>query len=80
MLIGVETPIHNNDALRVFELRVFVGENLYLIKPMQRRFWLRVAALADGDGIALDLQQTITSKRRRSAGLSVSLRSRPRPG
>ena len=40
-------------------IRVFVGENLYLVKPLQKRFWLRSAALADADSIALDLQDAI---------------------
>lgn len=38
------------------DFRIFDGKHLYLIKPMQRRFWLRAAALADASAIALDLQ------------------------
>jgi hypothetical protein len=38
------------------DLRVFAGKHLYLIKPMQLRFWLRTSALADADSIAMDLQ------------------------
>ena len=38
------------------DIRVFSGRDLYLIKPMQRRFWLRSAALSDADAIAGDLQ------------------------
>lgn len=49
-------------------VRVFVGASLYLIKPMQLRFWLRTAALADADEIALDLQQAITTPESRSVG------------
>jgi hypothetical protein len=41
------------------DLRVFIGKNLYLVKPMQRRFWLQSTALSDGDAIAADLQQSI---------------------
>jgi hypothetical protein len=63
----INQPLDGNFQL-VPDLRVFVGQSLYLIKPMQRRFWLRATALADADGIALDLQQAITSQRRRSAG------------
>ncbi len=41
------------------DLRLFIDKNLYLVKPMQRRFWLRSGALADADAIAGDLQQAI---------------------
>lgn len=63
----IHHPLDGNFQL-LPDLRVFVGESLYLIKPMQRRFWLRATALADADGIALELQQAVSSKRRRSAG------------
>jgi hypothetical protein len=63
----IHQPLDGNFQLMP-DVRVFVGESLYLIKPMQRRFWLRATALADADGIALDLQQAVTKKRRRSAG------------
>lgn len=38
------------------DLRIFVGDSLYLVKPLQLRFWLPSSALADADGIASDLQ------------------------
>ena len=38
------------------DFRIFEGKDLYLVKPMQRRFWLRSSALADAGAIALDLQ------------------------
>jgi hypothetical protein len=63
---NIHQPLDGNFQL-LPDLRVFVGESLYLIKPMQRRFWLRATALADADGIALELQQAVTSKQRRSA-------------
>lgn len=44
------------------DLRVFVGNDLYLIKPMQSRFWLRSTALADAAAIALDLQDFVRPK------------------
>lgn len=50
------------------DLRVFIENDLYLIKPMQRRFWLRSAALADAEAIATDLQSAIDSKRLRNHG------------
>jgi hypothetical protein len=63
----IHQPLDGNFQLMP-DLRVFVGGCLYLIKPMQLRFWLRSTALADADGIALDLQQAVTTPRRRSAG------------
>lgn len=38
------------------DFRVFEGNALYLVKPMQRRFWLRSSALADANSVALDLE------------------------
>lgn len=52
----IHRPLDGNFQLMP-DLRVFVGDCLYLIKPMQMRFWLRSTALADADGVALDLQQ-----------------------
>ncbi len=37
------------------DFRVFVGRELFLVKPVGRRFWLRSRALADVRAIALDL-------------------------
>lgn len=54
----IHRPLDGNFQLMP-DLRVFVGNCLYLIKPMQLRFWLRSTALADADGIALDLQQAV---------------------
>lgn len=41
------------------DLRIFDGNDLYLVKPLQRRFWLRSSAIADAGSIALDLQDYI---------------------
>lgn len=50
------------------DFRIFEGKNLYLVKPMQKRFWLRSSALADAGAIALDLQEFAgTPKKRGSA-------------
>ena len=38
------------------DFRLFAGDSLYLVKPLQRRFWLRSAAIADADAVAADLQ------------------------
>jgi hypothetical protein len=58
-------PLDGNFQLMP-DLRVFVGKNLYLIKPMQKRFWLKSTALADADGIAMDLQDAVELERRQS--------------
>jgi len=63
----IKQPIDGNFQIMP-DLRVFAGESLYLIKPMQLRFWLRSTALADADAIALELQQLTEPPRRRSAG------------
>lgn len=63
----ISQPIDGNFQVMP-DLRVFVGKSLYLIKPMQLRFWLRSTALADADAIALDLQQITEPPRRKSAG------------
>ena len=52
----INQPIDGNFQVMP-DLRVFAGESLYLIKPMQLRFWLRSTALADADEVALELQQ-----------------------
>jgi hypothetical protein len=57
----IRQPLDGNFQLMP-DLRIFVGNDLYLIKPMQRRFWLRSAALADADAIALDLQDFVRPK------------------
>ena len=46
------------------DFRIFVENHLYLVKPARKRFWLRSAALADSDAIALDLQDAVTRNRR----------------
>ena len=62
----IHRPLDGNFQLMP-DLRVFVGDCLYLIKPMQMRFWLRSTALTDADGIALDFQQAVAPPPRRSA-------------
>ena len=49
------------------DFRIFGGSDLYLVKPMQRRFWLRSSALADASAIALDLQDYAGSSKRRGS-------------
>lgn len=60
----IRQPLYGN-FYTIPDLRVFVGNNLYLIKPMQLRFWLRTTALADADAIAMDLQDVVALQRQR---------------
>jgi hypothetical protein len=62
----ITQPIVGNFQLMP-DLRLFIDKNLYLVKPMQRRFWLRSTALADADAIAADLQQAIEIDARRAS-------------
>jgi hypothetical protein len=50
--IGIET---SRNLQLVPDLRIAVGEHLYLIKPNRIRDWLESYALADADDIAADL-------------------------
>ena len=59
----IHQPLPGNFQLMP-DFRIFVGNHLYLVKPARRRFWLRSAALADADAIALDLQDASARNRR----------------
>ena len=37
------------------DFRMFADDSLYLVKPLQMRFWLRSTAIADADAVAADL-------------------------
>ena len=50
----IDVPLPGNFQL-VPDFRLFAGDSLYLVKPLQRRFWLRSAAIADADAVAADL-------------------------
>jgi hypothetical protein len=52
----IHQPLPGNFQL-LPDFKIFDGKHLYLVKPMQRRFWLCAAALADASAIALDLQE-----------------------
>lgn len=41
------------------DLRFVIGNDMYLVKPMQVRYWLRSTALADAEQIAADLSAAI---------------------
>jgi hypothetical protein len=57
----IHQPLDGNFQLMP-DLRVFIDKSLYLVKPMQRRFWLRSAALSDADGdLPFALKQVTTA-------------------
>lgn len=58
----IHQPLPGNFQL-LPDFRIFVGKNIYLVKPTQKRFWLRSTALADADAIALDIQGTLQSRK-----------------
>ena len=60
----IDQPISQNFQT-IPDLRIFVGDSLYLIKPLQLRFWLPSSALADADGIASDLQTLVELESKR---------------
>ncbi|MEG8057043.1 hypothetical protein QP150_10140 [Sphingomonas sp. 22L2VL55-3] len=41
------------------DLRIVIGDDLYLVKPIRQRFWLVSSAIADVEGIAADLQSML---------------------
>jgi len=45
------------------DLRVIIGEDIYLVKPLQLRHWLRSAALADAEQIAAEFSAAIARTR-----------------
>jgi hypothetical protein len=61
----MQRPMGGNFQLMP-DFRLFIGKDLFLVKPMQRRFWLQSAALADADAIAMDLQDAVEIENRRS--------------
>ena len=54
----INQPLVGNFQL-LPDFRLFIGNELYLIKPLQKRFWLSSAAIADADAIALDLNDIV---------------------
>lgn len=64
----IHRPLDGNFQL-LPDLRIFVDSNLYLIKPMQLRFWLDSMALADADAVAGELETVADIGRDRSQAL-----------
>ena len=54
----INQPLVGNFQL-LPDFRLFIGNELYLVKPLQKRFWLSSAAIADADAIALDLNDIV---------------------
>ena len=55
LALQIDVPLPGNFQL-VPDFRLFVGNSVYLVKPLQRRFWLRSTAIADADALAAELQ------------------------
>lgn len=49
------------------DLRFVIGKDMYLVKPMQLRYWLRSAALADAEQIAAEFSAVIARDNKREA-------------
>lgn len=49
------------------DLRFVIGRDIYLVKPMQVRYWLRSTALADAEGIAVELSAALAREPKREA-------------
>lgn len=47
--------LRNSNFMLTPDVRIFAGSKLYLVKPLQRRYWLLSAAVADADAIVQDL-------------------------
>lgn len=61
----INQPLVGNFQL-LPDFRLFIGNELYLVKPLQKRFWLSSAAIADADAIALDLNDIVKPRNRPS--------------
>ena len=55
---NMDVPLPGNFQL-VPDFRLFIGKSLYLVKPLHRRFWLRSAAIADADAMAMELHDAV---------------------
>ena len=58
---SMKEPLPGNFQL-IPDLRIFIGSDLYLVKPSQKRFWMKSAALSDAHSIALDLHDAVSSR------------------
>ena len=51
--VGDELP---GNLQQMPDLRVYANEDMYLVKPNRKRFWMRSCALVDAEQIAIDLR------------------------
>ncbi|MCY4378929.1 MAG: N-6 DNA methylase [Candidatus Dadabacteria bacterium] len=58
---SMRQPLPGNFQL-IPDLRIFIGSDLYLVKPSQKRFWMKSVALSDAHSIALDLHDAVSSR------------------
>ena len=65
LYLHIHQPLPGNFQLMP-DFRLFVDNNLFLVKPAQKRFWLKMSAVADADAIALDLHDAIRLREGRS--------------
>ena len=59
VLAGISREINGElpgNLQQMPDLRVYAGEDMYLVKPNRKRFWLQSSALADAERIAIDLR------------------------
>jgi hypothetical protein len=49
------------------DLRFVIGDDMYLVKPMQVRHWLRATALADAEQIAAELSAAVAGQANKGA-------------
>ena len=62
---SLPAPLPGNVQL-IPDLRFVIGKDMYLVKPIQLRHWLRSTALADAEQIAAELTSIIARERTRS--------------
>ena len=60
------------------DFRVFIGRDLFLVKPLGKRFWLQSTALADANAIALDLHASSVQRKIVELAQDVALVGKPR--
>ena len=65
LYLHIHQPLPGNFQLMP-DFRLFVDNSLFLVKPAQKRFWLKMSAVADADAIALDLHDASRLRESRS--------------
>lgn len=58
--LGAQLQVHLPGNFQLVpDFRLFTGKSLRLVKPLQRRFWLKSAAIADADALAMELHDAL---------------------